>query len=149
VTEDSAVAQYGTLGSCPYCGADLAGLVPSCPQCHGDVRPLVRMVDLANHHFNLAVGDARANRWHSAAEHLAVTLALDPGDIDGLVLLGKVRYHEGRAGPAVQLWREALERAPDREDARRAIAKAIAVPGAGGQPQRAKPRAKPRARKKP
>lgn len=108
---------------CPLCGRPLTALARECPVCHGDLRPLAQIAALADEHFNQAVRLARAERWHSAAEHLAVTRALRPNDVDALVLLAKVRHRQrgGQRTEASQLLRRALELAPDREDVRSAL----------------------------
>jgi hypothetical protein len=76
---------------------------------------------------------ARARRWHRAAEHLAVTRALSPNDVDAIVLLAKVRYRQqgGQRAEAGHLLQRALELAPDREDVRAALEKLVRP-----QPQR-------------
>jgi hypothetical protein len=107
--------------ACPGCRRSLASVSPWCPGCGGDLRPLVQLVDLANHHFNEAVRAARARDWHRAAEHGAVTLALQPDDVDAIVLLAKVSHRQGRRNRSWQLRQRALELAPQRPDVRRAI----------------------------
>ncbi|MGH4023074.1 MAG: hypothetical protein ACRDRV_00645 [Pseudonocardiaceae bacterium] len=82
------------------------------------------MVDLANHHFNAALGAARAQDWHRAAEHGAVTLALQPDDVDAIVLLAKISRSQGRRDRSRQLWQRAGELAPQRSDIQRALAQA-------------------------
>jgi len=79
------------------------------------------MVDLADQHFNQAVAAAREKAWQTAAEHLTVTLALRPDDVEGLVLFGKVRYHQRRRKLAIELWRRALDLAPHLSDVQLAI----------------------------
>ncbi|AZM49746.1 hypothetical protein DMB38_31755 [Streptomyces sp. WAC 06738] len=108
---------------CPLCGRALAALVPECPVCRGDLRPLAQVAALADEYFNQAVALARAQRWQSAAEHLAVTRALRPNDVDAIVLLAKIRYRQrgGQRAEATGLLRRALELAPDREDVRSAL----------------------------
>jgi tetratricopeptide (TPR) repeat protein len=108
---------------CPLCSVELAGIpTDRCPGCRGDLRPLRRIGELADHHFNAAVQAARARRWGVAAEHLAVTLALAPDDVDALVLLGKVRWHEGQRENSRSAWKEALRLDPNRQDARAGVA---------------------------
>ncbi|MGH3717775.1 MAG: tetratricopeptide repeat protein [Pseudonocardiaceae bacterium] len=94
---------------------------PWCPGCGGDLRPLVQVVDLANHHFNEALRAARAGDWHRAAEQGTVTLALRPDDADAVVLLAKIARRQGRRDRSQQLWRRALELAPQRPDIQRAL----------------------------
>jgi tetratricopeptide (TPR) repeat protein len=103
---------------CPLCRAELAGLPDRCPGCGGDLRPLARVGELADCHFTAAVRAVRDRRWGTAAEHLAVTLALAPDDVDALVLLGKVRWREGQRENARAAWADALRLDPNREVAR-------------------------------
>ncbi|ORT53642.1 tetratricopeptide repeat protein [Streptomyces sp. CB03238] len=112
--------------NCPLCGRTLTAPVPECPVCRGDLRPLAQIAALADEYFNKAVALARAQQWHSAAEHLAVTRALSPNDVDAIVLLAKVRYRQrgGRRAEARQLLQRALDLAPDREDVRAALEEA-------------------------
>ncbi|MGH3941991.1 MAG: hypothetical protein ACRDTG_25895 [Pseudonocardiaceae bacterium] len=112
--------------ACPWCRRALAAVSPQCPGCAGDLRPLVQVMDLANGHFNEAVRAARAGDWHRAAEQVAVTLALQPEDLDAIVLLAKISRRQGRAERARQLWQRALELAPDRLDLQRAAAQSAA-----------------------
>jgi tetratricopeptide (TPR) repeat protein len=112
--------------NCPLCGRTLTAPASECPVCRGDLRPLAQIAALADEHFNKAVALARAEQWHRAAEHLAVTRALSPNDVDAIVLLAKVRYRQrgGQRAEATQLLRRALELAPDREDVRSALEEA-------------------------
>src|SRR5262249_35023111 len=73
-------------------------------------------------HFNQAVVAARSENWTVAADHLAVTLALNPDDVDGLVLLGKVRYRQQQHLLARQSWEQAHHIASDRVDITAALA---------------------------
>jgi tetratricopeptide (TPR) repeat protein len=50
----------------------------------------------------------RHGRWQQAEEVLARVLAADPGEPDGLQLLGLVRENQGRLGEAEQLLRQSL-----------------------------------------
>jgi tetratricopeptide (TPR) repeat protein len=111
---------------CPLCGRTLTAPAPECPVCRGDLRPLARIAALADEHFNRAVALARRQQWHGAAEHLAVTRALSPHDVDAIVLLAKVRYRQrgGQRAEAGRLLRRAVELAPDREDVRAALEEA-------------------------
>ena len=112
------------LPACPLCGAQLLALSERCPSCGGGLLALLRVAELADAYFNRAVSAAQEDKWWQAAEHLAVTLALRPDDVDALVLLGKIRCqqrHEGSRGQAVAAWEEALRLAPDRTDIKSAI----------------------------
>lgn len=112
--------------ACPWCRCALAAVSPQCPGCAGDLRPLVQVRDLANGHFNEAVRAARAGDWHRAAEQVTVTLALQPEDLDAIVLLAKISRRQGRGERARQLWERALELAPERLDIQRAAAQGAA-----------------------
>ncbi|NUR00947.1 MAG: hypothetical protein HOY79_31790 [Streptomyces sp.] len=112
---------------CPLCGRTLTEPAAECPACRGDLRSLAQIAALADEHFNKAVAAARALRWDSAAEHLAVTRALSPGDVDAIVLLAKVRHRQRggqRAEEVRRLLRRAQELAPDREDVGSALEEA-------------------------
>lgn len=112
--------------NCPLCGRTLTTPALQCPVCRGDLRPLAQIAALADEHFNKAVALARAEQWHGAAEHLAVTRALSPGDVDAIVLLAKVRYRQrgSRRAEVRELLERALGLAPDREDVRSALEEA-------------------------
>ncbi|MGO4425117.1 hypothetical protein AB4Z54_42145, partial [Streptomyces sp. MCAF7] len=126
----------------PLCGRTLTAPTLQCPECRGDLRPLAQIAALADEHFNKAVALARAQQWHSAAEHLAVTRALSPNDVDAIVLLAKVRYRQrGRQrAEARQLMERALELAPDREDVRSAVEEAARPQRQGQQRQQRRQR---------
>jgi tetratricopeptide (TPR) repeat protein len=111
-----------TVQICPLCEKSSPELTERCAACEGDLRPLLRLADLSDWHFNQAVVAARAKNWATAADHLAVTLALNPDDVDGLVLLGKVRYHQQQHQLASQAWKQAHHMAPDRPDVTAALA---------------------------
>ncbi|MGH3795779.1 MAG: hypothetical protein ACRDSP_12920 [Pseudonocardiaceae bacterium] len=96
-------------------------MAPRCPGCGADLRPLVQVVDLANYHFNEALRAARAGDWHRAAEYGAVTLALQPDDVDAIVLLAKISRGQGRRERSRQLWQRASALAPRRADIQRAV----------------------------
>ncbi len=106
---------------CPLCRCRPRAVAERCTECQGDLRLMLVLSDLANWHFNNAVAAARATRWRTAGEHLAVTLALAPDDIGALILLGKVRYHQRQPDQTIELWNRARELAPDRTDISRAI----------------------------
>jgi ribonuclease D len=120
---------------CPLCEQAAQAPAERCAACHSDLRPLLRLTDLADWHFNQAVIAARARSWTVAAEHLAVTLALNPDDVDGLVLLGKTRYHQRQRRLARQAWERAHHLAPGRPD----ITAALAAAGRQGRPGPEKP----------
>jgi cytochrome c-type biogenesis protein CcmH/NrfG len=111
-----------TEPTCPMCEAPQPVPADSCPSCHGDLRPLLRLADLADWHYNQAVAAAHTRHWSTAAEHLTVTMALRPDDVDALVLLGKVRLHQRRRQRALEIWQRAGELAPDRADIPAAVA---------------------------
>lgn len=111
-----------TVRICPLCEKPSPEPTERCAACDGDLRPLLRLADLADWHFNQAVVAARAKDWTIAADHLAVTLALNSDDVDGLVLLGKVRYHQQQHRLARQAWEQAHHIAPDRPDITAALA---------------------------
>ena len=127
---------------CPLCGRALTAPAPECPACCGDLRPLAQIAALADEHFNKAVVLARAQQWRSAAEHLAVTRALSPNDVDAIVLLAKVRHRQrgGERTEVGRLLRRALELAPDREDVRVALEQFA-------RPQRRRRQGRPRQRR--
>lgn len=120
-------ANEGDVGSvrplpvCPLCSAQLVTLSDHCQFCSGDLRLLMRVTQMADRYFNLAVVAARERRWWEAAEHLAVTLALREDDVDALMLLGKVRRRGRKGDLAKAAWGEALRHAPDRADIRQTI----------------------------
>jgi hypothetical protein len=109
------------LPACPLCGAQLVVLSERCPSCGGGLIPLLRIVEMADAYFNLAVAAAREKKWWLAAEHLAVTLALRADDVDALVLLGKVRWCQRQRDLGVAAWQEALRLAPDRANVKLAL----------------------------
>jgi lipopolysaccharide biosynthesis regulator YciM len=112
------------LPACPLCGAQLSALFERCPSCGGGLLTLLRVAELADFYFNQAVTAAREEKWWQAGEHLAVTLALRPDDVDALVLLGKIRCQQqirGSGDLAVATWKKALCLAPDRTDIKSAI----------------------------
>jgi tetratricopeptide (TPR) repeat protein len=111
-----------TVRICPLCEKQSPEPTERCAVCDGDLRPLLRLADLADWHFNQAVVAARAEDWTIAADHLAVTLSLNSDDVDGLVLLGKVRYHQQQHRLARQAWEQAHRIAPDRPDITAALA---------------------------
>lgn len=123
---------------CPLCGRTLTAPAPRCSVCRGDLRPLAQIAAVADEHFNKAVALARAEQWNAAAEHLAVTRALSPGDVDAVVLLAKVRHRQrgGRRAEARELLERALELAPDREDVRSALEEAARPPRRQDRPGR-------------
>ncbi|WP_406286427.1 hypothetical protein [Embleya sp. NBC_00896] len=98
--------------TCPLCRRRIADLTDRCPACGGDLGALAGLVELADRHFNDAVRAARQGRWNSAAEHLAVTLALNPADAEARQLLSKVRYHQDPKTLPDRLWRKARARLP-------------------------------------
>ena len=107
--------------ACPLCGVQLVVLSERCQSCGGGLGPLLRVVEMADAYFNLAVAAARKKEWWLAAEHLAVTLALRANDVDALVLLGKVRGYGKEPALAVAAGEEALRLEPDRADAQLVI----------------------------
>jgi hypothetical protein len=111
-----------TVQICPLCEKPAPELTERCAECDGDLRPLLRLADLADWHFNQAVVAAHAKNWTIAADHLAVTLALNSDDVDSLVLLGKVRHHQHQHSLARQAWEQAHHMAPDRPDIAAALA---------------------------
>ncbi len=126
---------------CPLCSVNLAGNPPDrCPGCRGDLRPLRRVGELADRHFNEAVRAARARHWGVAAERLAVTLALAPEDVDALVLLGKIRWHQGQRENARSVWTDALRLDPSRQDAQAGLAHAEAALARGATRSRTRAR---------
>ncbi len=120
-TNDGDPCPTRPLPVCPLCSEQLVTLSDRCPFCFGDLRLLMRLVQMADRYFNLAVVAAREKRWWEAAEHLAVTRALREDDVDALMLLGKVRRSGGQHDLANAAWQEALRHAPDRADIRQAI----------------------------
>lgn len=104
--------------ACPLCGVHLMVLSEHCQSCGGGLGPLLRVMEMADVYFNQAIAAAREEDWWQAAEHLAVTVALRPDDVDALVLLGKVRGRGKQSGLAVAACQEALRLAPDRADAK-------------------------------
>lgn len=74
--------------TCPHCLEEIV-LAEACPMCHGDLRPLLRVSDFADWHFNRALAER-----DGAAESLAITLAVRPGDEEAALLLEALR-----AGP--------------------------------------------------
>lgn len=92
---------------CPLCDAALDSFVPRCPHCRGDLGGIARVLELGDCYFNRAVLHAREGLWAPAAEHLAVALAVHPEDVEALVLLGKVRYHQHDDAGALAAWRAA------------------------------------------
>ncbi|MFI6580200.1 hypothetical protein [Embleya sp. NPDC050493] len=98
--------------TCPLCRRRIADLTERCPACGGDLGALAGLVELADRHFNDAVRAARRGRWNTAAEHLAVTLALNPADAEARRLLTKVRYHQDPKTLPDRLWRKARTRLP-------------------------------------
>jgi len=98
--------------TCPLCRRRIADLSERCPACGGDLGALAGLVELADRHFNDAVRAARLTRWNTAAEHLAVTLALNPADAEARQLLTKVRYHQDPRTLPERLWRKARTRVP-------------------------------------
>ena len=112
--------------ACPYCGEDIARIGRDCPHCERDLRPLRRTAEMADRYFNRAVRAARRSDWSAAGEHLAVTIALVPDDLDALVLLGKVRVRQGDPTAALRLWTGVLDHDPDRSDADAALEKVLA-----------------------
>ncbi|MGH3784984.1 MAG: hypothetical protein ACRDRG_00160 [Pseudonocardiaceae bacterium] len=106
------------LPACPLCGVQLMVLSERCRSCGGGLVSLLRVVEMADAYFNQAVAAARERKWWLAAEHLAVTLALRPDDVDALVLHGKVRGQGKQRELAVAACQEALRLAPDRADAK-------------------------------
>ncbi|MGH3828981.1 MAG: hypothetical protein ACRDRS_00800 [Pseudonocardiaceae bacterium] len=108
--------------TCPRCRQQLSSVGPRCPHCDADLQPLLQVTELANRYFNDGLRAARAGHWHLAAEHVAVTLALQPDDVGAMVLLAKISRRQGRRERAVQLWEMASQLAPHREDIRAALA---------------------------
>ncbi|MYW02930.1 hypothetical protein [Streptomyces sp. SID3343] len=98
--------------TCPLCRHRIADLSERCPSCGGDLAALAGLVDLADRHFNDAVRAARVGRWNTSAEHLAVTLALNPADAEARQLLTKVRYHQDPKTLPNRLWHKARIRLP-------------------------------------
>ncbi|MYS82349.1 hypothetical protein [Embleya scabrispora] len=98
--------------TCPLCRRRIADLTERCPACGGDLGALAGLVELADRHFNDAVRSARGRRWNTAAEHLAVTLALNPADAEARQLLTKVRYHQDPKTLPDRLWRKARTHLP-------------------------------------
>ncbi|MFE5325745.1 hypothetical protein ACFRCG_04935 [Embleya sp. NPDC056575] len=98
--------------TCPLCRRRIADLTGRCPACGGDLGALAGLVELADRHFNDAVRAARRARWNTAAEHLAVTLALNPADAEARQLLTKVRYHQDPKTLPDRLWRKARTHLP-------------------------------------
>ncbi|MEU0933176.1 MULTISPECIES: hypothetical protein [unclassified Embleya] len=98
--------------TCPLCRRRIADLTERCPACGGDLGALAGLVELADRHFNDAVRAARARRWNTAAEHLAVTLALNPADAEARGLLTKVRYHQDPKTLPNRLWHKARTHLP-------------------------------------
>jgi tetratricopeptide (TPR) repeat protein len=109
------------LPACPLCGAQLLVLSEQCQSCGGGLLPLLRVAELADAYFNRAVTAARDKKWWLAAEHLAVTLALRPDDVDALMLLGKIRWRQRMRELAVAALQEALRLAPHRADIKSVI----------------------------
>lgn len=110
--------------TCPRCRRHLPSAVPRCPHCATDLRPLVQLAALADRHFNDGVRAALAGRWNRAAEHVAVTLSLQPDDLDAVVLLAKIALRQGRRERSRRLWEQALGLAPHRDDIRAVVAQA-------------------------
>lgn len=67
--------------TCPHCLEEI-DLAESCSMCHGDLRPLLRVSDFADWHFNRSLASPSV-----AAESLAITLAIRPGDEEAARLL--------------------------------------------------------------
>lgn len=110
---------------CPLCREPSAQLSDSCARCGGDLTPLAILGNLADHHFNRAVAAARTKDWEEAAEHLAVSLALRPDDVEAIVLLGKARFRRNRRSDAAALWGEALRLEPGRVDVQALVCRAV------------------------
>jgi tetratricopeptide (TPR) repeat protein len=120
--------QPASVPSCPHCSTALAALPDRCSRCAGDLRPLARIVDLADRRFNDGLAAARRRRWREAAEHLAVTLALRPDDAGAWLLLGKVRFRQHDRVAARAAIEQALRIAPDHADALAALQRLAAPP---------------------
>lgn len=71
--------------TCPHCLEEIV-LAESCSMCHGDLRPLLRVSDFADWHFNRSQTSPEL-----AAESLAITLAVRPGDEEAARLLELLR----------------------------------------------------------
>ncbi|MGC0420877.1 hypothetical protein [Embleya sp. AB8] len=98
--------------TCPLCRRRIADLTERCGACGGDLTALAGLVELADRHFNDAVRAARSARWNTAAEHLAVTLALNPIDAEAHRLLAKVRYHQDPKTLPARAWHRARTKLP-------------------------------------
>lgn len=88
---------------CPSCEADINDPGPTCPACSTSLASLIRLKETADLYFNRAVSACENSDWLTAVEHLSAVRALDPTDIQAVVLLGKVYIAMDRLDRAATL----------------------------------------------
>jgi hypothetical protein len=118
-----------TAVACPACGQACKGGVAVCPQCGSDLSLLFESGASPDRWYAEALELAR--RPDGAAEairKLEAALSLDPGHVEALIVLGKLRAQLGEYENAIAQWERALQLAPAEGSARdravRGIAKA-------------------------
>lgn len=94
--------------NCPVCGyKDYS--VGKCSSCGTDATSLLRLSELPDIYYNKAVEFIMHDNLKDALESLATAVNLNPGDVDALILLGKVYAELGDFERSVHHWNKAIE----------------------------------------
>ena len=83
---------------CPVCGrSNDPTLVQSCGQCATDLRPLIRLRALPLESYRRGMQALNEGNWEAAHSNLAVAATLEPGSLETLAALEKVRNAQSAA----------------------------------------------------
>lgn len=127
---------HNTLGGVLFLASAARG-APDRAQLTAAIDAFARAIALDPGHvdalYNGAVALTVAGRHEEASQYYVRILAVDPSAIDALIGLGHSLAAQGRLDEAESPLRDALRRAPDRPEARQALA-AIAARRAGATP---------------
>ena len=93
----------------PGCNTDINYKCKTCPVCGMDLLPLVKLEELPDYYFNLAVEACKQEEWYTAVEALAIVRALNPGDTGAWILAGKVYIRLEQMQKAESCFNKALK----------------------------------------
>lgn len=113
----------------PNCGYKNEVDATVCTNCGEDLSSFSNLYFLPSFHFNKGLQAAQNINFDEAIKELQIATTLDKGDVDSLILLGKVYAQKGDYENAINCWQNVLEIRPSNEDAQKAIEKAAKLLG--------------------
>lgn len=108
----------------PECGYPNTLEATICEKCGEDLTSFAKLYFLPAYHFNRGLAAARNGELNEAIEELQIAVTLDRGNVDSLILLGKICAQKGDYSGAIEYWQHVLDINPDNIKANKGIEKA-------------------------